>query len=303
MKKRFALLGSAVAGIAGLGYYFSQRIIHNGYNQDLGGQEIKDNYNALVNNHQSKRIELESDFDYKLIGHLFMQDEDVKKFMVVVHGVTCSKEYGKDYIALFLKMGYNVIAMDSRHHGESGGNDISYGYYERYDLKKVVNYIKDTYGEDICIGIHGVSMGAGITLMYAGSVEDGADFYIVDCPYSDFYKEASYRLQYDFKYAPKFSRKFIVDIGDMAIRLRSGFSLKEVRPIDHIHKISSPVMFINTKEDKYIPPEMSQELYDMKEDKKHIYWVETGGHSKAYEEDPEKYQQEIETFIATYVEK
>lgn len=62
-------------------------------------------------------------------------------------------------------------------------------------------------------------------------------------------------------------------------------------------------MFINTKEDKYIPPEMSQELYDMKEDKKHMYWVETGGHSKAYEEDPDKYQQEIETFIATYVEK
>lgn len=35
--------------------------------------------------------------------------------MVVVHGVTCSKEYGHGYIALFLKMGYNVIAMDSRY--------------------------------------------------------------------------------------------------------------------------------------------------------------------------------------------
>ncbi|QUI23884.1 alpha/beta hydrolase [Vallitalea pronyensis] len=302
MKKRLALFTSVLAGIAGLGYYFSQKVIRNTYTQD-DDEEQRLQYKNLVDDHQGKKIELVSDYGYKLIGHAFCQDSQEKKFMVVVHGVTCSKEYGHGYIALFLKMGYNVIAMDSRYHGESGGHDISYGYYERYDLQKIMAYIKDTYGNDSHIGIHGVSMGAGIALMYAGSIEDGADFYIVDCPYSDFYEEARYRVQYDFKHVPSFARKFIVGIGDMAIRLRSGFSLKDVRPIDHVHKITSPILFINTKEDMYIPPEMSQELYDKKRDSKHMYWVEKGGHAMAYTEDPEMYQQEIERFITKYVEK
>lgn len=299
MKKRFAIFAAIGAGLTGLGYYFSERVIHN-RSQGRDCDKRKVMYQGLVEAFGGKRLELESDYSYTLIGHAFIQDVDCKKFMIISHGVTSSKEYSLDYIALFLKMGYNVIAMDSRYHGESGGKDISYGYYERYDLKKTVDYIRETYGDDTTIGIHGVSMGAGITLMYAGSVEDGADFYIVDCPYSDFYEEAKYRIRYDFKYAPKYTKKLIVEIGNLVIRVRSGFSLKDVRPINHVHKIKSPVMFINTREDKYIPPHMSQDLYERKEGIKYIYWVDTGGHSKAYGEDPETYEAEVEKFIDRY---
>ena len=46
--------------------------------------------------------------------------------------------------------------------------------------------VKAMIGEDAILGIHGESMGAATMLLYAGTVEDGADFYISDCAFSDF---------------------------------------------------------------------------------------------------------------------
>ena len=63
------------------------------------------------------------------------------------------------------------------------GKTTSYGYYEKHDLKSVVDWLKSRFGTNITLGIHGESMGAATLLQYAGLVEDGADFYIADCPF------------------------------------------------------------------------------------------------------------------------
>ena len=41
-------------------------------------------------------------------------------------------------------------------------------------------------------------MGAATLLQYAGLVEDGADFYIADCPFSDFQGQLQHRLKVEF---------------------------------------------------------------------------------------------------------
>lgn len=55
--------------------------------------------------------------------------------------------------------------------------------------------MKSIVGEDAIIGIHGESMGAASTILYAGLVEDGADFYIADCGFSNFSELISYILK------------------------------------------------------------------------------------------------------------
>ncbi|UZN00481.1 hypothetical protein OL548_13490 [Lysinibacillus sp. MHQ-1] len=47
---------------------------------------------------------------------------------------------------------------------------------KKNDLDAVVNTVKAMIGEDAILGIHGESMGAATMLLYAGTVEDGADF-------------------------------------------------------------------------------------------------------------------------------
>ncbi|MCI2455285.1 alpha/beta hydrolase, partial [Listeria monocytogenes] len=68
----------------------------------------------------------------------------------------------------------------------SGGKTTSYGYYEKEDLAKIVKWLRQKLGESAIIGIHGESMGAVTTLLYAAKPEANANFYIADCPFASF---------------------------------------------------------------------------------------------------------------------
>ena len=100
---------------------------------------------------------------------------------------------------LFLERGFNAIIYDHRRHGDSGGKTTSFGHYEKFDLKAVIDWLKEEKGPTLTLGIHGESMGAATMLLYAGMLEDGADFYIADCPFSDLKEQVSYQLKKEFK--------------------------------------------------------------------------------------------------------
>jgi alpha-beta hydrolase superfamily lysophospholipase len=55
-------------------------------------------------------------------------------------------------------MGYNVLLLDFRAHGASGGNTCTIGYYEAEDVKLAYNFLKDKGEKNIALW--GISMGA-----------------------------------------------------------------------------------------------------------------------------------------------
>lgn len=48
---------------------------------------------------------------------------------------------------------------NQRHTGHTGGNDYTFGLYERYDLENVAKFVKKKYPNGL-LGAHGHSMGA-----------------------------------------------------------------------------------------------------------------------------------------------
>src|SRR5438445_5337614 len=55
---------------------------------------------------------------------------------VLVHGYADSKIGGIAWAPTFLAMGYNVLAVDLRAHGEAGGKHTTAGFFERHDLSQ-----------------------------------------------------------------------------------------------------------------------------------------------------------------------
>lgn len=82
--------------------------------------------------------------------------------MVFCYGVIVNKINFVKYVNLFLKRGYNVFIYDYCRYGKIGGKIISYGYYEKYDLKFVVDWLKNCFGINIIFGIYGEFMGVVI---------------------------------------------------------------------------------------------------------------------------------------------
>jgi uncharacterized protein len=66
----------------------------------------------------------------------------------------------------------------------SGKAVTTMGYYEARDLKKVCDYIRAKFSEEIILGTHGESMGAATVMMNA-PLDQQLAFVIEDCGYSD----------------------------------------------------------------------------------------------------------------------
>ena len=167
-----------------------------------------------------------SPYLYK-INLMIAENKNKDKWIVLLHGVTNSHKYMIDLASFYHKAGYSVAAWDSRAHGKSGGKTVTYGYYEQYDLKAVIDYLRKTYGNKCSIGLHGISMGSGILLMYASHVRDDCSFYIADCPYSNLQQQVMNVSSRKLK-LKGFPLKLIFEAGNFLARTIYKFDIKKV---------------------------------------------------------------------------
>ncbi|MFY4775886.1 alpha/beta hydrolase [Metabacillus sp. RGM 3146] len=296
MKKLLVTLGIVLSYILLVGFFFTNKMmfIKKKTEKEILDQETFDGhynheeYEAL----EKKNVIIPSPHGYDIKGSL-IAPYDNGRYMIFCHGVTVSRFNSIKYMNLFLKRGWNVLIYDHRRHGESGGKTTSFGHYEKFDLQAVVNWVRAEYGNDIKLGIHGESMGAVTTLLYAGMIEDGADFYIADCPFDDFEKQLVYRLKVEFR----LPGSLVMPIAKTFLKLRDRYSINDVSPIAVVDRIEHPVLFIHSEKDDYIPYESSRLLYEKKMGAKKIFIAEKGTHAMSYTENREEYQKIINEFL------
>jgi uncharacterized protein len=301
IRKMFRLLLSVLFFFLSLfGLYFTNRIMYIKKKDDqsiLTREQKAGRFNSNNFDSLSKReVTILSPFGYEL-KMVLVEPNQANHYIIFSHGVTENKINSIKYMNLFLQRGFNAIIYDHRRHGESGGKTTSYGYYEKFDLKTIVHWIKAEKGPDLLLGIHGESMGAATMLLYAGMVEDGADFYISDCPFSDFKTQLTYLLQTDMK----LPSKPLLPIADLFLRMREKYSLRDISPISVIHQIKKPILFIHSKKDTYILPAMTEALYERKKGPKKLFLAENGGHAQSLNENKKEYEAAIDEFLLDFV--
>lgn len=234
-----------------------------------------------------------------LLNAVFLQPLQTKNTVIICHGVTENKINSFKFARLFEKLGFNSVVYDHRRHGESGGKTTSFGFYEKSDLQAVVQIIREKIGSKAILGIHGESMGAATTILYAGTFEDEADFHIVDCPYSDFTEQALHVL----RSKTPFRTMMVLRIANLFLKVRDGYTLNLVSPKEVIHNIQKPMLFIHGLEDQFILPYMTEELYENKTGPKMLKLFKKGGHARSFIRNPEEYEKVVKQFLHKHVTK
>lgn len=231
------------------------------------------------------------------INCLNIKNNDNCKWVILLHGVTLNHKAMMDLAYMYTNLGFNILLWDSRNHGKSEGKTITYGYYEKYDLKEIVGYLRANYGKEIKIGMHGISMGAGILLSYATSVSDDCNFYIADCPYSNFKRQVFDVAKRKLR-LPDVFVTLIIYFTQLFIRLFYNFDLGKIDIMAKIQHLRNPAMFITCKDDGYINPYMTVELYEKcgSENKK-IILFEEGKHGGAFSKNRESYIEGVLEFL------
>lgn len=233
---------------------------------------------------------IRSPYGYLLKGRLY--PGTTNRYVILVHGITMNLFGALKFLPLFHKKGFNVVVYDQRHHGQSGGANTTYGYFEKWDLQTVVDHLFAQYGPDITVGLHGESMGASISILTM-ALEPRVDFAIADSGYSDLPELYEKRAQEVYHIR---SKKFIYLVNQV-VKRKSGFSIEDVSPVKELPGIQGPILFIHGEADTYIPVAMSRSMYSFKINNKYIHTVEEAEHLECLSTNPYGYDEAVTDFL------
>ena len=173
-------------------------------------------------------------------------------YVLVCHGYTSKARHMAGFVHKFHSLGFNVLAVDARAHGESEGTKIGMGWPERMDVIEWIKLIL-SWDPDARIILHGVSMGAATVLMAAGlDLPENVKGIIADCPYSS-PKDIIRKVAKDMHMPDRLSWPF-VKIGG---RVYGGFDVDETDAARAVKQATVPILIIHGESDSFVPCEMS----------------------------------------------
>ncbi len=242
-----------------------------------------------------EEVQIRSPFGYELNG-LYLPQAGAKKTVIIVHGITLCLYASIKYMWMFYKRGYNVFLYDHRNHGHSGGDNTSYGYYEKHDLKACVDWVLARNGADSIVGTHGESMGAATALQHA-AIDPRLAFVVADCPYASAKNEFAYRLKVEYHVYGW----ILLPLASLITRLRAGWFFGDAAPIAGLAQIQTPIFFIHGANDKFIPPQASIQMHEQKPTSTTLWLPSNTGHAEAFWNNQEEYDQRVGAFLEQVV--
>lgn len=128
-------------------------------------------------------VEIRSADGTKLRGTYIENSRSSDRTVILLHGLYQNRSMCIPYVDMYRDMGYNVLLIDQRGHGESGGSHTTWGLRETDDLDAWTEWLRGKDG-GVKIGMHGISLGAAMALIYSGT-ERGKNisFYVADSAY------------------------------------------------------------------------------------------------------------------------
>ena len=179
------------------------------------------------------------------------------KYVIISHGYSGNRFGSVKYVNLYRKLGFNCLIFDNRGHGENMKAPCTMGYKESRDLMSVIDHVYERFGDDIILGLHGESMGSGMTvnaLQYSPKVK----FIVSDCGYNDL---KALLMDLVGRKAP--FAKFIVYPASLISKIFYGYYISEVSPKRYVAYNEIPILYVHGREDRFIPVHHAQEMFEL----------------------------------------
>lgn len=214
--------------------------------------------------------------------------------IILMHGVRANRVSMLDRARFLSAAGFAVLLFDFQAHGESSGDQITFGYLESKDAQAAVGFMR-TKAPGERIGVIGVSMGGAATVLAAPPLEVNA--MILEMVYSDLDHAAGNRLSARLGgwariLTPLLTRQF---------GIRSGVNAETLQPIKRVREIAVPKLFVAGAEDRYTTVEESRQMFNVAAEPKELWIAEGVGHIDVYMAKPEEYERRVLSFFSVHL--
>jgi uncharacterized protein len=189
--------------------------------------------------------------------------------VVLLHGTGQSKANYLGVGRTLAKMGYDVVLIDLRCHGRSGGEYITCGAKEKRDVQRIVNaYAADGTIKASPLYVAGVTFGGATAIQYA-AIEPKVAGVVALAPWKDTHS----KVQRDLGLATSEEK---VDRTMQAIAEAGGFDPTTTSAVNDVGKIHAPVYLIHGLADLIVPVADSEAIYAAANQPKQLKLVTPG---------------------------
>ncbi len=300
-------IGAAVS-LGGAGFYGIYRMVfgRNSKKQGLDNEIPKgrqyDEYAQSISNGIKKGLKLsyqqifiKSSKDGITLAGKYYHFKESAPVILFFHGYRSGALRDGNGLLLFAqKIGYNIILVNQRGQGKSGGKTITFGIKERYDCMDWIQYVNQRFGAEVPIVLAGMSMGASTVLMAADlGLPANVKGIMADCPYSspkEILKTVIRQM--------KFPEKITYETLKLGAKIFGGFDIEEYSAVEAMKNCNIPVLLIHGDEDYFVPCQMSRDCFEAcVSENKRLVLVKGAAHGISYCVDGELYEKEIIEFL------
>jgi pimeloyl-ACP methyl ester carboxylesterase len=215
--------------------------------------------------------------------------------VLMIHGYADAKVGGIAWAPTLHVLGWNVLAIDLRAHGESGGVHSTAGYFERHDVTQVINEVRAARPrETATVAIFGVSLGAAVAVATAALRED-IDALVLESPFGDYRRAIAAHGR--MRGLPEGVLR------DAAVALAqwiSGADFRAVRPEILVEQVRCPVMLIHSGDDPFILHEDADAMtraVHARGNPRDAIWTAPAGHVLGLAVGPVEYRKRLGEFL------
>jgi uncharacterized protein len=195
-------------------------------------------------------------------------DEPARGTIVYLHGIADNRGSASNIIKRYTDKGFDVIAYDSRGHGESEGSICTYGYFEKEDLRKIVAGIQHQP-----VVLIGTSLGAAVAIQ-AAATDPGIAAVVAAETFSDLRTVARER-------APWILSEDIIARAFRVAENSGQFEIDAVSPERASRNLHVPVLLIHGADDHETPPAHSERVLSALAAPKRLILIERAGHNES----------------------
>ncbi len=309
-----ALAGAGAAAFYGFGEWAYRVLIHSDYtvpealSKSVSEMEAAD-YTAVseegkkwIENHGYEKYFIMNADNHLLTGYHLKPKKKSKVFVFASHGYRSDGMgewcyYAKRYVE---DLGFNLFFVDHQGSGFSGGDYVGFGSFESRDGLQWLEFLNETFGEDIKIILHGISMGSATVMLMTGSnkLPKNVKFTIADCGYTSAFDEFTYKLE-----ALGVPKKPLIPYLSKKNLKRAGYDFdKDTNAYEAVFRAKIPMLFIHGGNDKFVPTYMVNQLFDnCSSPYKDKLIVEGADHAESYLINPEACNKKVDEFIKMFI--
>ena len=240
-----------------------------------------------------REVKIEND-GFDLYGEYF--DFGADRCIIILPGRCESLVYSYYFAPPYQKAGFNVLAIDTRCHGKSGGKYNTIGVKESGDVIAWSRFAVETL-KNKEVWLHGICIGtsSGIFALINKDCPKYVKGFVTEGCFVSFRETFKRHMIADKR--PLFP---VLDLVMLLINKHTGTNVYRDKPISAIKKLDKDlrVLFLYGKKDIFSVPKQTERLFAAcpVKDKK-LVWFDEGGHSHLRINNIEKYDSAIIEFF------